>query len=195
MFNFLSAIFSVDIAEFLKTIATNCSEGLAWLLGILGTVGFGTIIGAIVAIVRGKIQAKQLVELVNSGNSENLSFLKEYIANAQAEINSATEEVETTLNKFGSDNALIGELLLMLASKMGFSNDEIVKIANKYKELGTATESVADNIISEVEETNAESEATAQAEALKAKASVESVSSALESLKDSNNTETLKISL
>ena len=194
MFNFLSAIFSVDIAEFLKTIATNCSEGLAWLLGITGTVGFGTIIGAIIAIVKNKVQAKELVSLVNKGNSANLDYIKEYIEQAQSEINEATDEVQTTLNKFGSDNALIGELLLMLASKMGFSNDEIVKIANKYKELGTATESVADNIISEVEETNAESEATAQAEALKAKASVESVSSALENLKDSN-TETLKISL
>ena len=34
----------LNIAEFLKTIATNCSEGLAWLLGVLGSVGLGTII-------------------------------------------------------------------------------------------------------------------------------------------------------
>lgn len=144
----------LNIAEFLKTMATNCSEGLAWLLGVLGSVGLGTIIGAIVAIVKSKIQSKQLIDSVNKGNQNNTEYIKESITKFKTEIDEILDKTKNEVAKYGSDNAIISELLLMIASKVGFSTDEIVKVANKYKELPTSSSDVADNVINEVKDTN-----------------------------------------
>lgn len=144
----------LNIAEFLKTMATNCSEGLAWLLGVLGSVGLGTIIGAIVAIVKSKIQSKQLIDSVNKGNQTNTVYIKESIIKFKTEIDEILDKTKNEVAKYGSDNAIISELLLMIASKVGFSTDEIVKVANKYKELPTSSSDVADNVINEVKDTN-----------------------------------------
>lgn len=148
----------LNIAEFLKTIATNCSEGLAWLLGVLGSVGLGTIIGAIVAIVKSKIQSKQLIDSVNKGNQTNTEYIKESIIKFKTEIDEILDKTKNEVAKYGSDNAIISELLLMIASKVGFSTDEIVKVANKYKELPTSSSDVADNVINDVKDINKQKE-------------------------------------
>lgn len=148
----------LNIAEFLKTIATNCSEGLAWLLGVLGSVGLGTIIGAIVAIVKSKIQSKQLIDSVNKGNQNNTEYIKESIIKFKTEIDEILDKTKNEVAKYGSDNAIISELLLMIASKVGFSTDEIVKVANKYKELPTSNSDVADNVINDVKDINKQKE-------------------------------------
>lgn len=148
----------LNIAEFLKTIATNCSEGLAWLLGVFGSVGLGTIIGAIVAIVKSKIQSKQLIDSVNKGNQSNTEYIKESITKFKTEIDEILDKTKNEVAKYGSDNAIISELLLMIASKVGFSTDEIVKVANKYKELPTSNSNVADNVINDVKDTNKQKE-------------------------------------
>lgn len=148
----------LNIAEFLKTIATNCSEGLAWLLGVLGSVGLGTIIGAIVAIVKSKIQSKQLIDSVNKGNQTNTVYIKESIIKFKTEIDEILDKTKNEVAKYGSDNAIISELLLMIASKVGFSTDEIVKVANKYKELPTSSSDVADNVINDVKDINKQKE-------------------------------------
>ena len=46
----------------------------------------------------------------------------------------------------------------MIASKVGFSTDEIVKVANKYKELPTSSSDVADNVINDVKDINKQKE-------------------------------------
>lgn len=148
----------LNIAEFLKTMATNCSEGLAWLLGVLGSVGLGTIIGAIVAIVKSKIQSKQLIDSVNKGNQTNTVYIKESIIKFKTEIDEILDKTKNEVAKYGSDNAIISELLLMIASKVGFSTDEIVKVANKYKELPTSSSDVADNVINDVKDINKQKE-------------------------------------
>ena len=148
----------LNIAEFLKTMATNCSEGLAWLLGVLGSVGLGTIIGAIVAIVKSKIQSKQLIDSVNKGNQNNTEYIKESIIKFKTEIDEILDKTKNEVAKYGSDNAIISELLLMIASKVGFSTDEIVKVANKYKELPTSSSDVADNVINDVKDINKQKE-------------------------------------
>ena len=148
----------LNIAEFLKTMATNCSEGLAWLLGVLGSVGLGTIIGAIVAIVKSKIQSKQLIDSVNKGNQTNTEYIKESIIKFKTEIDEILDKTKNEVAKYGSDNAIISELLLMIASKVGFSTDEIVKVANKYKELPTSSSDVADNVINDVKDINKQKE-------------------------------------
>ena len=84
----------------------------------------------------------------------------------------------------------------MLSSKMGFSNDEIVKIANKYKELPKADNTIATNIVNQVNEDNKnieynrilkEQEEIKQKEENKTK--IEGLETALNSLKadDVNN--------
>lgn len=148
----------LNIAEFLKTMATSCSEGLAWLLGVLGSVGLGTIIGAIVAIVKSKIQSKQLIDSVNKGNQNNTEYIKESIIKFKTEIDEILDKTKNEVAKYGSDNAIISELLLMIASKVGFSTDEIVKVANKYKELPTSSSDVADNVINDVKDANKQKE-------------------------------------
>lgn len=179
---------ALDIAEFLRTIATNCSEGLAWLLGILGTVGMGTIIGAIVAIIKSKIQSKNLINSVNTANKENYDYIKSLMKEFEEKINNSNDATKETVSTYGKDNAIISELLLMLASKLGFSNEEIVKIANKYKELPKADHDVATNLISQVEEENKQVEyerIQKKQEELKSK---EDINTALESLKTTDTT-------
>lgn len=179
---------ALDIAEFLRTIATNCSEGLAWLLGILGTVGMGTIIGAIVAIIKSKIQSKNLINSVNTANKENYDYIMSLMKEFEEKINNSNDATKETVSTYGKDNAIISELLLMLASKLGFSNEEIVKIANKYKELPKADHDVATNLISQVEEENKQVEyerIQKKQEELKSK---EDINTALESLKSTDTT-------
>lgn len=179
---------ALDIAEFLRTIATNCSEGLAWLLGILGTVGMGTIIGAVVTIIKSKIQSKTLINSVNTANKENYDYIMNLMKEFEEKINNSNDATKETVSTYGKDNAIISELLLMLASKLGFSNEEIVKIANKYKELPKADNGVATNIISQVEEENKQVEydrIQKEQEELKSK---EDINTALESLKTTDTT-------
>lgn len=179
---------ALDIAEFLRTIATNCSEGLAWLLGILGTVGMGTIIGAVVTIIKSKIQSKNLINSVNTANKENYDYIMSLMKEFEEKINNSNDATKETVSTYGKDNAIISELLLMLASKLGFSNEEIVKIANKYKELPKADNDVATNIISQVEEENKQVEydrIQKEQEELKSK---EDINTALESLKTKDTT-------
>ena len=179
---------ALDIAEFLRTIATNCSEGLAWLLGVLGTVGMGTIIGAIVAIIKSKIQSKSLINSVNTANKENYDYIMSLMKEFEEKINNSNDATKETVSTYGKDNAIISELLLMLASKLGFSNEEIVKIANKYKELPKADNDVATNIISQVEEENKQVEydrIQKEQEELKSK---KDINTALESLKTTDTT-------
>ncbi len=179
---------ALDIAEFLRTIATNCSEGLAWLLGILGTVGMGTIIGAVVTIIKSKIQSKNLINSVNTANKENYDYIMSLMKEFEEKINNSNDATKETVSTYGKDNAIISELLLMLASKLGFSNEEIVKIANKYKELPKADNDVATNIISQVEEENKQVEydrIQKEQEELKSK---EDINTALESLKTTDTT-------
>ncbi len=187
---------AVNIAEFLKTLATNCSEGLAWLLGIVGTIGTGTIIGAIITIIKSKIQSKSLINSVNSANKENYNYLLSMLKEFEEKINSSNNDTKETVSNYGKDNAIISELLLMLSSKMGFSNDEIIKIANKYKELPKADNTIATNIVNQVNEDNKnieynrilkEQEEIKQKEENKTK--VEGLETALNSLKadDVNN--------
>ena len=179
---------ALDIAEFLRTIATNCSEGLAWLLGILGTVGMGTIIGAIVAIIKSKIQSKNLINSVNTANKENYNYIMSLMKEFEEKINNSNDATKETVSTYGKDNAIISELLLMLASKLGFSNEEIVKIANKYKELPKADNDVATNLICQVEEENKQVEndrVRKKQEELKSK---EAINTALESLKSTDTT-------
>lgn len=179
---------ALDIAEFLRTIATNCSEGLAWLLGILGTVGMGTIIGAVVTIIKSKIQSKNLINSVNTANKENYDYIMSLMKEFEEKINNSNDATKETVSTYGKDNAIISELLLMLASKLGFSNEEIVKIANKYKELPKADNDVATNIISQVEEENKQVEydrIQKEQEELKSK---KDINTALESLKTTDTT-------
>lgn len=179
---------ALDIAEFLRTIATNCSEGLAWLLGILGTVGMGTIIGAVVTIIKSKIQSKNLINSVNTANKENYDYIMSLMKEFEEKINNSNDATKETVSTYGKDNAIISELLLMLASKLGFSNEEIVNIANKYKELPKADNDVATNIISQVEEENKQVEydrIQKEQEELKSK---KDINTALESLKTTDTT-------
>lgn len=187
---------AVNIAEFLKNLATNCSEGLAWLLGIVGTIGTGTIIGAIITIIKSKIQSKTLINSVNTANKENYNYLLSMLKEFEEKINNSNNDTKETVSNYGKDNAIISELLLMLSSKMGFSNDEIIKIANKYKELPKADNTIATNIVNQVNEDNKnieynrilkEQEEIKQKEENKTK--VEGLESALNSLKadDVNN--------
>lgn len=178
---------AINIAEFLRIVATNCSEGLAWLLGILGTVGTGTIIGAIIAIIKSKIQSKKLIESVNESNKANANYLKEQVKEFETKINEALSKTETNVDKYGKDNSLIGELLLMISSKLGFSSDEIVKVANKYKELPLAKEDVASSIVNDVTKENEVKEQLKDEETRMLNSQIESLNQALNSLKEQEN--------
>ena len=178
---------AINIAEFLRIVATNCSEGLAWLLGILGTVGTGTIIGAIIAIIKSKIQSKKLIESVNESNKANANYLKEQVKEFETKINEALSKTETNVDKYGKDNSLIGELLLMISSKLGFTSDEIVKVANKYKELPLAKEDVASSIVNDVTKENDAKEQLKDEETRMLNNQIESLNQALNSLKEQEN--------
>lgn len=178
---------AINIAEFLRIVATNCSEGLAWLLGILGTVGTGTIIGAIIAIIKSKIQSKKLIESVNESNKANANYLKKQVKEFETKINEALSKTETNVDKYGKDNSLIGELLLMISSKLGFSSDEIVKVANKYKELPLAKEDVASSIVNDVTKENDAKEQLKDEETRMLNNQIESLNQALNSLKEQEN--------
>ena len=178
---------AINIAEFLRIVATNCSEGLAWLLGILGTVGTGTIIGAIIAIIKSKIQSKKLIESVNESNKANANYLKEQVKEFETKINEALSKTETNVDKYGKDNSLIGELLLMISSKLGFSSDEIVKVANKYKELPLAKDDVASSIVKDVTKENDAKEQLKDEETRMLNNQIESLNQALNSLKEQEN--------
>ena len=178
---------AINIAEFLRIVATNCSEGLAWLLGILGTVGTGTIIGAIIAIFKSKIQSKKLIESVNESNKANANYLKEQVKEFETKINEALIKTETNVEKYGKDNSLIGELLLMISSKLGFTSDEIVKVANKYKELPLAKDDVASSIVKDVTKENGAKEQLKDEETRMLNNQIESLNQALNSLKEQEN--------
>lgn len=178
---------AINIAEFLRIVATNCSEGLAWLLGILGTVGTGTIIGAIIAIIKSKIQSKKLIESVNESNKANANYLKEQVKEFETKINETLIKTETNVEKYGKDNSLIGELLLMISSKLGFTSDEIVKVANKYKELPLAKEDVASSIVNDVTKENEVKEQLKDEETRMLNNQIESLNQALNSLKEQEN--------
>ena len=178
---------AINIAEFLRIVATNCSEGLAWLLGILGTVGTGTIIGAIIAIIKSKIQSKKLIESVNESNKVNANYLKEQVKEFETKINEALSKTETNVDKYGKDNSLIGELLLMISSKLGFTSDEIVKVANKYKELPLAKDDVASSIVKDVTKENDAKEQLKDEETRMLNNQIESLNQALNSLKEQEN--------
>ena len=94
---------ALDIAEFLRTIATNCSEGLAWLLGILGTVGMGTIIGAVVTIIKSKIQSKNLINSVNIANKENYDYIMSLMKEFEEKINNSNDATKETVSTYGKD--------------------------------------------------------------------------------------------
>ena len=183
----LNDMLAINIAEFLRIVATNCSEGLAWLLGILGTVGTGTIIGAIIAIIKSKIQSKKLIESVNESNKANANYLKEQVKEFETKINEALSKTETNVDKYGKDNSLIGELLLMISSKLGFTSDEIVKVANKYKELPLAKEDVASSIVNDVTKENDAKEQLKDEETRMLNNQIESLNQALNSLKEQEN--------
>ncbi len=178
---------AINIAEFLRIVATNCSEGLAWLLGILGTVGTGTIIGAIIAIIKSKIQSKKLIESVNESNKVNANYLKEQVKEFETKINEALSKTETNVDKYGKDNSLIGELLLMISSKLGFTSDEIVKVANKYKELPLAKDDVASSIVKDVTKEIDAKEQLKDEETRMLNNQIESLNQALNSLKEQEN--------
>lgn len=188
-------ILSVNIAELLKALATNCSEGLAWILGIVGTIGTGTIIGAIIAIVKSKIQSKTLVENVNSTNQANYDKLMQKIEEFETKINNSNKETVEGVASYGKDNSIVAELLLMLASKMGFSNDEIIKVANKYKELPKADNNVANSIVASVNQNNdaaLEKENMIKEETQK---NVEKINASLNKIIEEQPKESFKISL
>ena len=178
---------AINIAEFLRIVATNCSEGLAWLLGILGTVGTGTIIGAIIAIIKSKIQSKKLIESVNESNKANANYLKEQVKEFETKINETLIKTETNVEKYGKDNSLIGELLLMISSKLGFTSDEIVKVANKYKELPLAKDDVVSSIVNDVTKENDAKEQLKDEETRMLNSQIESLNQALNSLKEQEN--------
>lgn len=191
----LKMFLTVNIAEFLKTLSTNCSEAMAWILGIIGTIGTGTIIAAIISIVKSKIQSKNLINVVNTSNKENYNMLLELMHQFKKEIEISNLNTVDSVVKYGQDNAIVGELLLMIAGKIGFSNDEIVKVANKYRELPKSNDDVANIIISSVTSENIIKEEEIKKAEEKNKQEVENINLTLDQVLEQNDDSNIKINL
>lgn len=151
----------INIEEFIRVVAENCSAGLAWLLGAFGTVTVGTIVTNIIMMIRNKVKNSDLINSLEKTNSK-----------LATKVDDSLTLLEDKLSKYANDNRTIADMLLMIASKMGLEPQEFLQLATKYKEVEETDNRIADVMVEEINKAK-EEELKAQEEAAKEEAAKE----------------------
>lgn len=137
----INAILGVsNFGDLIKLIADNCPGWLSALIATLATTGFGGFVASVVMLVRNKIKVDSVLGSFNKAIDRVDNKLKEN----ESSTNNAIAEFSKIINKYSNDNALMAEILIILASKAGMTSTELLDAVSKYKEMESCDVSKAE---------------------------------------------------
>lgn len=137
----INAILGVsNFGDLIKLIADNCPGWLSALIATLATTGIGSFIASVIMLVRNKIKTDSVLSSFNKAVDRVDNKLKEN----ESQTKNTIAEFSNIINKYANDNALMAEILIILASKSGMTSTELLDAVSKYKEMESCNVSKAE---------------------------------------------------